>query len=219
MGAGGSILVVDPDETTRASVRALADRLRHSVEVFDDAEEVARRLDGRPALGIVEVDLPGPTSGFELLCDLHAAFGDDLPVLLVSARRTAPHERAVGLLLGADDYVIKPFDSGEFHARLRRSLRRADTSPTRFDAPASEFTLSAREHEVLALLADGRSQQDIASTLFISPKTVATHIQHVLTKLSVHSRAQAVAAAFSRGLIVAEVDRQPVAGERRFAES
>jgi DNA-binding NarL/FixJ family response regulator len=211
MGGRGSILVVDPDETTRDAVRALADRLRYSVLIVDDAEGLAARLDDRPVLGIIEVELPGATSGLEVLCDLHNAYGADLPILLVSAGRIMPHERAVGLLLGADDYIIKPFDPGEFHARVRRSLRGAATSRSNPATPASEFALSTREQEILALLAGGRSQQEIAATLFISPKTVATHIQHLLTKLSVHSRAQAVALAFRHGLVPSDTNREAVA--------
>lgn len=205
-GMNGTILVVDPDESTRAAVRTLADRLRYRVVVVDDSEGLVERLDDRPVLGIIEVELTGATSGLEVLCDLHDAYGDDLPILLVSAGRTAPHERAVGLLLGADDYVIKPFDSDEFHARLRRSLRRAETLSSNSATRESDIALSTREHEVLTLLAGGRSQQDIAATLFISSKTVATHIQHLLTKLSVHSRAQAVALAFRQGLVPRDGD-------------
>jgi DNA-binding CsgD family transcriptional regulator len=55
--------------------------------------------------------------------------------------------------------------------------------------------LTRRELEVLRLLADGLDQVDIAERLVISPKTVATHIHHILEKLGVHSRAQAVAVA------------------------
>jgi two-component system, OmpR family, phosphate regulon response regulator OmpR len=211
MGGRGGILVVDPDETTRAAVRVLADRLRYDSIVFDDATELLDGLEERPALGIIEVELQSSTSGLEVLCDLHNTYGDDLPVVLVSAARTAPHERAVGLLLGADDYITKPFDVGEFHARVRRSLRRAEAWSSRLDPPGSEFTLSAREQEVLSLLAVGSSQQEIATTLFISSKTVATHIQHLLTKLSVHSRAQAVSLAFRRGLVSADTSGEAVA--------
>jgi two-component system phosphate regulon response regulator OmpR len=205
MGVRGIILVVDADETTRAAVHALAEGLRYGVIGADDGDGLMGRLDARPTLCVIEVELPGATSGLGVLCDLHRAYGDDLPVVLVSASRTAPHDRAVGLLLGADDYVDKPFDSGEFHARLHRSLRRADSSLSKPDVPF-DFELSAREQEVLALLAGGRSQQEIAAMLFISSKTVATHIQHLLTKLSVHSRAQAVALAFRRGLVAVDAD-------------
>ena len=84
------------------------------------------RLDGdRPALAIVEVELPGSSSGLELLRELHERFGEDLPVILVSAERTDALDRVAGLLLGADDYLAKPFDSGELLARVRRSLRRS----------------------------------------------------------------------------------------------
>jgi DNA-binding NarL/FixJ family response regulator len=54
---------------------------------------------------------------------------------------------------------------------------------------------------VLPLLAEGSAQDDIAAALFISPKTVATHIEHILTKLGVKSRAQAVAVAYREHLL------------------
>ena len=66
--------------------------------------------------------------------------------------------------------------------------------------------LSPREREILTLLADGQTQAQIASELYLSPKTVSTHIQHLLSKLGVHSRAQAVAAAFKLGLVAPEVE-------------
>jgi two-component system response regulator NreC len=55
--------------------------------------------------------------------------------------------------------------------------------------------LTPREREVLQMLTDGLSQNDIATRLVISPKTVGTHLQHILSKLEVHSRTQAVAIA------------------------
>ncbi len=56
--------------------------------------------------------------------------------------------------------------------------------------------LPGRESEVLGLLAQGLTQDEIAARLLIKPKTVSSHIEHVLRKLGVHSRAQAVALAF-----------------------
>ena len=58
-----------------------------------------------------------------------------------------------------------------------------------------------RELAVLTLLADGNDQQQIAAELGISPKTVATHIQHLLGKFGAHSRAQLVALAYKQGFV------------------
>jgi two-component system nitrate/nitrite response regulator NarL len=116
-------------------------------------------------------------------------------------------------MLGADDYVSKPLDASELLARVKRSLRRT-TAPgangngsnnvNGHDRPDTSG-LSPREREILGLLAEGRTQSQIASDLVISSKTVATHIQHILSKLGVHTRAQAVATAFRRGLVEPDV--------------
>jgi DNA-binding NarL/FixJ family response regulator len=83
---------------------------------------------------------------------------------------------------------VKPFVAGEFIARIRRMADRAAPPPQ-----VNGSTLTPRELEVLKLLANGLGQKKIAQALFITPKTVATHIQRILTKLDVHSRAEAVA--------------------------
>ena len=61
--------------------------------------------------------------------------------------------------------------------------------------------LTKREREVLALLAEGLDPREIATHLVLSPKTVATHVEHVLSKLGVHSRTEAVALAHRHGLV------------------
>jgi DNA-binding NarL/FixJ family response regulator len=207
MGTCGTILVVDHDDAVRAAAVYVALRLGYEVRCAEHAELVLERLDEpRPALAIVEVELPGQTSGLELLRVLHAAYGDELPVILVSAERTTPLDHVTGLMIGADDYMAKPFDRGELLARVQRSLRRtgaptANGSGNGNGSRNGEVNLSPREREILALLADGQSQKQIAAALVISPKTVATHIQHLLSKLGVHSRAQAVAIAYRLGLV------------------
>ncbi len=205
----GTILVVDHDDATRSAAVHVAVRLGYEVSAAENAELLLEWLDGNsPALAIVEVELPGETSGLELLRELHDRFGDDLPVILVSAERNTPLDRVAGLLLGADDYLAKPIDRGELLARVRRSLRRAAApgpNGTKNGTLDPDTGLSPREREILVLLADGKTQKQIAAALVISPKTVATHIQHVLSKLGVHSRAQAVALAFQAGLVQPDV--------------
>ncbi len=190
MEPGAAILVVDDDPGTRALVSNLLARVGYPVrEASTGAAALAAARRERPALVILDVEMP-VTSGYEVYRELRDRFGDSLPVLFLSGARTEPYDRAAGLMLGADDYVVKPFDGDELLARVRRLV--AHAAPRVSDAGSS---LTPREREVLLLLAEGLKQPDIAKRLFISPKTVATHIQRILAKLGVHSRGQAVAMA------------------------
>jgi DNA-binding NarL/FixJ family response regulator len=184
-------------------------RLGYDARPTPSADELLERLGSeRPSLAIVEVELEGPVNGLEVMRQLHERFGAELPVILVSENRTDPLDRTAGLMLGADDYLAKPLDSGELLARIRRSLRRATPKTNgngNRNGHRDEPSLSPREREILTLLAEGRTQSQIAAALVISSKTVATHIQHILAKLGVHTRAQAVSAAFQRGLVEPDV--------------
>ena len=78
--------------------------------------------------------------------------------------------------------LVKPFAPDELVARVRALLRRTEAG-----SGNGRAHLTGRELEVLRLLADGLEYREIAERLVISPKTVATHIEHVLGKLGVHS--------------------------------
>lgn len=71
------------------------------------------------------------------------------------------------------------------------------------DGPLPADTLTQREHSVLALVADGRTNRQIGEELFISEKTVSVHLSRVMAKLGAGSRTEAVSAAFARGLLTA----------------
>jgi DNA-binding NarL/FixJ family response regulator len=209
----GTILIVDSDDASRLTAVQVAVRLGYDARPTPSGDELLERLGReRPALAIVEVELPGHANGLEVMRQLHDAFDGDLPVILISAERIDAFDRAAGLLLGADDYLLKPLDSGELLARVKRSLRRSAPVPSNGgnghvngNGRTNDANLSPREREILALLAEGRTQGQIAASLVISSKTVATHIQRILSKLGVQSRAQAVAVAFQRGLVEPEV--------------
>ena len=199
----GPIVILDPDDGWQCGLRTVVQRLGIEVRVAGTADAWRAMGALRPSLVILEVDLPD-ASGYELCRELLDEYGDDLPVIFVSARRTEPGDRVAGLLVGADDYLVKPFDADELLARVRRSLRRAGRLR---DMPqsgrSSRVELTPREHEVLTLLAGGLTQQQIADELVISPKTVGTHLQRILGKLGAHSRAQAVGMALREGLVPA----------------
>jgi DNA-binding NarL/FixJ family response regulator len=139
-------------------------------------------------------------TGYAVCRELREEYGEALPIIFVTGERTEAGDRVAGLLLGADDYVVKPFDSDELLARVRRLLVRADRAAWgNGEQRRNSNGLTEREHEILMLLANGAGQKAIAAELVLSPKTVATHIQRILAKLGVHSRAEAVAVAHREG--------------------
>jgi DNA-binding response OmpR family regulator len=114
---------------------------KHDFEVIGlpTADEMLRRLARRrPALTILDVMMPG-TGGLEALRKLRED-GDDLPLILLTAR-SAEQDRIVGLDLGADDYLAKPFSVGELLSRVRAVLRRRTIPPTAAPEPGKAIRI------------------------------------------------------------------------------
>ena len=212
------MLVVDDDPGFRALARTLLERAGLDVDLAaegDDALEAVR--EAKPDLVLLDVRLPG-TSGYEVYRELKDLHGEELPIIFVSGERVESYDRVAGLMLGADDYLVKPFDSDELLARVRRSLRRR-SGGEQMDSEAEGLidALTPREREVLALLATGRSSKQAARELVISPRTLGTHMQHILRKLDVHSRTQAVVIANRAGLVAetGEPQVRPLSSQAR----
>jgi two-component system nitrate/nitrite response regulator NarL len=197
----GTILIVDDDANYRAFVASILGRVGYGTREAASGEEALSSVrSDRPSCVLLDVLLPGVT-GYAVCRELRDEYGDVLPIMFVTGERTEPGDRVAGLLLGADDYVLKPFDSDELLARVRRLLARtAFAARSNGGHHSNSFGLTARERDILMLLAEGSGQQAIAAELVLSPKTVATHIQRILAKLGVHSRAEAVAVAHRQGL-------------------
>src|SRR5438876_12101546 len=191
-----AVLVVDDDPGFCEFIHSLFDNAGLDVlpaSEADSAMAMARQQHADAA--ILDVELPG-VSGYELCRELRDECGPDLPVIFVSGTRVDAIDRAAGILVGGDDYLVKPVDPDELLARLRRLLERAGA----WSKPHTS-DLSDREVEVLQLVAEGWPPAKVASKLVISQKTVSSHMQRILTKLGVHTRAQAVAVAYEAGLI------------------
>jgi DNA-binding NarL/FixJ family response regulator len=190
------ILIADGDDCARS---ALAELLQDAgfdvIEASSGDEAIAAARTMYPALTILEVPL-GERSGYEVCRTLREELGEEFPLLFLSGARTEPYDRVAGLIVGADDYVVKPYAPDELLARVRRLVRQARPAVARTAAG-----LTPRELEVLQLLAEGLSALDIAERLFISAKTVGTHVEHIFNKLGVRSRGQAVAVAYRAGLV------------------
>jgi DNA-binding NarL/FixJ family response regulator len=191
-----TILIVDDDSSIRTLVAsALAEAGFDTAEAAtsDQTLKLARRSD--PALVVLDVNIPG-VSGYEICRRLREEFGVGLPILFLSGDRTESFDKVAGLLVGGDDYLVKPFSPDELVARVQKLTGRSQGQ----SEPAAS-RLTKRELEVLGLLAGGKNQEQISRALVISPKTVGTHIEHILSKLGVRSRAQAVAYAYREGLV------------------
>jgi len=106
---------------------------------------------------------------------------------------TAEELAAAVRIIARGDAVLSPNVTKRLIRELTRRPRRTD--PTRFEA------LTGREREVLRLMAQGSANAEIAEQLFISEATVKTHVSHVLAKLNIRDRAQAIVLAYESGLV------------------
>jgi DNA-binding NarL/FixJ family response regulator len=208
MGNCGPVLIVDDDSSLRELVGSLLGRAGFASREAGSAEEALQQAEEEsPSVVVVDVDLGGGKSGHEAYHELRERISG-LPAVFMSGTRREEIDRVAASLLGIEDYLAKPFDPDDLVACVRRHVEGQMKRQEARAVDAADFaTLTARQLEVLRLLAAGHSQKEIAGMLGLSSKTVATHIQYILTKLDVHSRAQAVAMAHRLGLMDRERHR------------
>lgn len=124
----GRILVVEDEEVIRMT---LGDRLEnegYTVEFAVDGEEAFRKAT-RDAYDLILLDVMLPKkSGYDVCRDIRMA-GNVVPIIMLTARGQTV-DKVLGLKIGADDYVTKPFDAGELLARIEALLRRANIPAT-----------------------------------------------------------------------------------------
>ena len=98
-------------------------------EVAEGEAALTSAAQARPSLVVLDIGLPR-ISGYELCREFRDLFGEDLPIIFVSGVRTENMDRVSGLLVGADDYLVKPFAPDELLARVRTLLRKASAHGT-----------------------------------------------------------------------------------------
>jgi len=122
-----TLLVVDDDSRVRTVVCWQLEAEGYDVREAADGNTAWQGIaDHRPDLIVLDLSLPG-MSGLDLLRRLRSG-GDPTPVVVLSGR-SGEGDRIVGLDLGADDYLVKPFSPGELAARVRSVLRRSSRHP------------------------------------------------------------------------------------------
>lgn len=210
-----SLLLVDDHAIWRSGVRSML--LPTEFEVVGEAasgiEAIARVRELRPQIMLLDIHMAGG-DGLDALQAMKAELPQMAVVMLTSYDNPAFVARAV--VGGAAGYLLKGISFAELLAALRAVangemlLPRADLlrslraiSPETAQSTDLTHPLSARELEVLGLLAMGLSNKEIAPLLFIGESTVKTHIAHIIGKLGVSDRVQAVVWAARHGLLLA----------------
>jgi two-component system, NarL family, nitrate/nitrite response regulator NarL len=203
------LIVDDHVLFAEAMTVALKNREMEVVRAHTAAEALEAVGSDRFDLVLMDIGLPD-RSGLSVGAQLVAEH-DDLKVLAVTALDDPDAAvRAIGS--GFHGYITKDTDLARFVAAVEsalggqvvmpRRLTRHDMGKGRGDHLAALIaSLTTREREVLALLAEGMNGSRIAETLGISQNTVRTHVQSILTKLQVHSRLEAAAFAVQHGLV------------------
>ena len=174
------VLIVDDDQRVRTVVAWQLEADGFAVtEAGDGAAALDQIARDRPDLVVLDLSLPG-VGGLDVLRRVRAAEGTapPLPVIVLSGR-SGETDRIVGLDLGADDYLVKPFSPGELAARVRSVLRRSRPGavPARpadglwVDAASREVTLDGRPVELTA------KEFDLLAFLARHPRQVFTRAQ------------------------------------------
>ncbi|MER5267319.1 response regulator transcription factor [Actinosynnema sp. NPDC002837] len=205
------LVVVDDHPVVRDGLRGMLGT-QPDLEVVGEAASGTEALTvvaaARPDVVLTDLRLPDPSGGvlIRMLLDrvpstrvlvltTHDTDSDVLPAIEAGAigylLKDAPREELFRAVRAAarGETVLAPSVAALLLARIR---------PAR---PLTEARLSAREREVLALVAEGKTNREAAARLYISEATVKTHLLHIYAKLEVTDRASAVAAAYRRGVL------------------
>jgi DNA-binding NarL/FixJ family response regulator len=210
------VMVVDDHAIVRRGLLAYADTIPflHVVGEAADGEQAIALLrqwltTGQPMPDVVLMDLQMPRMGGVEATEAITRVHPDVKVVVLTSFGEAERVHAA-LAAGAAGYLLKDADpaevatairaaaAGEVHldSAITRQLTRRMTAPQ-----VGMASLTAREREILVLVARGQSNREIADTLVISERTARTHVSNVLTKLQLSSRTQAALLAIREGLI------------------
>ncbi len=170
------ILVVDDDRAVREALRRALALAGHEVDAVPDGETALEHvLASEPDAVVLDVALPG-IDGLEVCRRLRRA-GSRVPILLLTAR-DAVADRIDGLDVGADDYLVKPFDVGELKARLRALLRRASPDSAEDGVAFAELRLDPGRHGVQVgerFVELTRTEYQLLELLMMNPRRVLPH--------------------------------------------
>ncbi|MFE2500137.1 response regulator [Streptomyces scopuliridis] len=212
MGDGRAIrvLLVDDHQVVRRGLRTfleIQDDIEVVGEASDGAEGIARAEELRPDVVLMDIKMPG-TDGIEALRKLREL--DNPARVLIVTSFTEQRTVVPALRAGASGYVYKDVDPEALagairsvhagHVLLQPEVAGALLAQEPGSGQGRGTSLTEREREVLSLIADGRSNREIARALVLSEKTVKTHVSNILMKLDLADRTQAALWAVRHGV-------------------
>lgn len=204
------VLLVDDHTMVR---RGLATFLK----VYDDLELVGEAADGQTAVQLCAQLLPDVVLMDLVMPEMDGiattrAIRQNFPAVQVIALTSFKEEELIQNVLqaGAIAYLLKDVSAETLAGAIREAhAGRGTFSPQATQAlihaaarpPTLGHDLTEREHDVLALLVEGLNNSEIAVQLSVSPSTIKSHVSHILAKLNVDGRTEAVALAVRHGLV------------------
>lgn len=205
------ILVVDDDTTLRTALTRYLEKRRYVVQDAGSGVEAFKIFEKDPADLIVSDVLMPEMDGYEFCRRLRATRSGQLVPFIFLSSKSDVEDRVQGHSIGADDYLIKPFEPKELLAKIEAQLERsrrmnseivrlmqAKSSPAQIPAPPP-LPLTPAEEKVFWEVIQGYTNKQTGDRLFVSPRTVQTHLSNILSKLQLENRSQLVRFAFEQG--------------------
>lgn len=190
------IILADDQLLIRAGIHALLDSLPECelvAECSDGHQAIAAVLRHKPDVILLDIAMPGPT-GIEVARAIRLVDQETRILMLSSIDRRETIEEA--MQAGADGYLLKDFVLAELLAALAAvrngqrylspRIEQLRLEPTASGNPASKTLLTARQLEVLRMVASGKTTKEIARLLCISPKTVEFHRGRLMERIGAH---------------------------------
>ena len=205
-----SILIVDDDNTLQIALTRRLQSFGYEVINAASGQEGLDKL-GDQAIDVVVSDILMPEmSGFEFCQRLRSRPNGQLVPFIFLSSLGELDNRVQGYELGADDYLVKPFHSQELLAKIQAALTRCERLKNAMleamkNGTNSQYLepdplpLSPAEEKVFWEVVQGFTNKEIADNLYISPRTVQTHLSRIMTKLGFTNRSQIVRFAFESG--------------------
>ena len=237
------ILLVDDDKTLQTVLTRYLEKRGYSVRVvISGVQGLKLFAQDPPDLVVSDIMMPG-MDGLEFCRRLRATRpGQLVPFIFLTAKKDL-EDRIQGHYIGADDYITKPFEPLELLAKIEAQLERSrrihsemvrlmqkvpeDSDGNEYGdnhsgsikakdpEPEEDLPLTPAEARVFWEVIQGLTNKQISQRLFISPRTVQTHLSNILTKLNLENRSQLVRFAFEHGYRPLQTQEE----EQRAAEA